>query len=396
MIIAVVTSYNLGYTKSLTIPTFHCIISVRFMSRVASGSLVIRLAPPLVAGWVTPRLLSNEAMAFARAAFSINTQRAYAAQWRLWASHCQEKHATALPAAPEAVANWIAARASAGQAIATLRTAIAAIRVAHLAADAVFDTRHPALQLVLKGIARQQGTFQRQALPVRGDIVSAILVGLGDAPMDLRDAAVLALGYCFARRRSELVGLDLARRGTGTGILILRPHTLEVQLAQSKGQGSEPEIYAVPRHPNAMALAAIERWIAFAEIKPGEPVLRRVLKGGHVSAARLDPQSVALILKRRVIDYLVAHGQTPAEAAAQAKAYSGHSLRVGFAVSAAEAGADIGAIQRALGHRTPVMSARYAKPAQLLKTSPHLLPGVALAKAKTRRRSQTKTKRSKA
>ena len=45
---------------------------------------------------------------------------------------------------------------------------------------------------------------------------------------------------------------------------------------------------------------------------------------------------------------------------------------------AAEAGADIAAIQQALGHRTPAMSTRYAKAAQLARTSPHRLPGVGL------------------
>ena len=51
--------------------------------------------------------------------------------------------------------------------------------------------------------------------------------------------------------------------------------------------------------------------------------------------------------------------------------YSGHSLRVGFAVTAAEGGADIRSIASVTRHRSLAMPARYAEKADQVRTSPH-------------------------
>jgi hypothetical protein len=54
---------------------------------------------------------------------------------------------------------------------------------------------------------------------------------------------------------------------------------------------------------------------------------------------------------------------------------------VGFAVSAAEAGADLRAIASVTRHRSLVMPARYAQKAEQIRTSPHNLKGVGLSHA---------------
>ena len=179
-----------------------------------------------------------------------------------------------------------------------------------------------------------------------------------------------------ARRRSELAGLDFQRRGEGEGALKVSDGRLELRLARSKGNATgEPEIYVVPRANNADAFRAIQAWLSAARIRPGEPVFRRVHKSGSIGRARLDPQSVSLAIRQRIRAHLVQHGAGPTSARTQAAAFSSHSLRVGFAVSAAEAGADIGAIQQALGHATPAMAMRYARAAERHRTSPHRLEG---------------------
>jgi hypothetical protein len=69
-------------------------------------------------------------------------------------------------------------------------------------------------------------------------------------------------------------------------------------------------------------------------------------------------QSVALILKRRITADLIEQGDRRRAPRLKRSTIPGTVL-CGFAVSAAEAGADIAAIQQALGHRTPTMWARY-------------------------------------
>ncbi|MBY0226526.1 MAG: tyrosine-type recombinase/integrase [Hyphomicrobium sp.] len=350
-----------------------------------------------------PTGLTDTALDFARAALAPNTLRTYRAQWHLWTTYAHAANASALPADPETVANWLAHRAARvapsvarvavasdrrhdGASVATLRTALAAIRFAHLAAGQSFDARHPALQLVLRGIARTTTSAPRQAAPLGPDLLLSILATLGNSPRDVRDGAILALGYCFGCRRSELTGLDLEEIGEGTGALRLGPTRLEIRLwhAKTRHARADAETMVVPRGPNRAAVAAIVRWIRLADVQRGEPVLRRVLKAEGISPNRLDPQSVSLIIKDRVREHLLAQGAPESVAAKVARGYSGHSLRVGLAVAAAEAGASVLAIQSALGHRSPAMAARYASAAEKSRMSPHFLPGVSLGRKRTK------------
>jgi hypothetical protein len=82
----------------------------------------------------------------------------------------------------------------------------------------------------MRGIAREKAELPSQAAPLQADLIVEVLAGLGDSPLERRDAAILALGYCFARRGAELSGLDYAKLGDGDGVLKLRAKTLEVQL----------------------------------------------------------------------------------------------------------------------------------------------------------------------
>jgi integrase len=269
--------------------------------------------------------------------------------------------------------------------------------LAHLAAGRSFDSRHPAILLVLKGVARTKTELPAQSAPLRAATLAAMLATLADSPRDdrrcrdHRDAAILALGYCFALRRSELAGLDLGHLGSGSGILVMAEAALEIHLARAKAHSGEPKILVVPRAGNRLAVAAIERWIHLAQTQTGQPVLRRVFKSGDIGSDRLDPQSIALVVKHRVTEHLAAQGVPQATAEGTARSYSGHSLRVGFAVTSAEAGADVGAIQRALGHKSPQMAARYSRAARLALTSPHLLPGVGLDRDRRRRKKRRST-----
>jgi integrase len=131
-------------------------------------------------------------------------------------------------------------------------------------------------------------------------------------------------------------------------------------------------------------VAAIADWIAVASVAPGEPLFRRVHRSGRIGDERLDPQSVSLIIKARVRELLLAGGMSEKEAGLEAGRYAGHSLRVGFAVTAAEAGASVLAVQKALGHASPAMAGRYAHAAELARLSPHNLQGVALGRRSTK------------
>ena len=72
----------------------------------------------------------------------------------------------------------------------------------------------------------------------------------------------------------------------------------------------------------------------------------------------MTDQSVALIIK----DCLL-------KAGIDSKNYSGHSLRSGFATSAAEAGAEERSIMAMTGHKSPEMVRRYIKEANIFNNN---------------------------
>ena len=128
--------------------------------------------------------------------------------------------------------------------------------------------------------------------------------------------------------------MDHETLGTGQGVLRITAKSMEIAFAISKTSTGEPDVVAVPRAENAEAVRAVEAWIETANIQPGEPILRSVTKGGEIGG-RLHPQSVAKIIKARVGEHHEWLGAPKLKAEAEAARYSGHSLRVGFSVSAA-------------------------------------------------------------
>ena len=326
---------------------------------------------PTATGSLAPAVasMSADAVSFARQALATNTRRTYAAQLKLWAAHCETNGIAPFPADAVAIANWLASRAASGAAPSSLKAALAAVKFGHTAKGLHFDSQAPAVAAVLKGIRRESRHVPAQAEPIRGADVAAVLDSLPSSALALRDGALLALGFVFATRRSELVALDLGKIGDGNGAVRITAATIEMVLAKSKTNTGEPEVVTVPRSEVAGAIAAIEDWIAFAGIKPGEPLIRSVGKGGHIEG-RLHPQSVPKIIKKRMAAYFIGAGVHRDTAEADAAAYSGHSLRTGFAVTAAEKGAGLQSIASVTRHKSLEMPKRYAAKAEALKMSP--------------------------
>ena len=105
--------------------------------------------------------------------------------------------------------------------------------------------------------------------------------------------------------------------------------------------------------PALCPIRALRAWLEAAAISAG-PLFRKVTRHGLVSKAALTGRSVSRIIKRAIS----ATGR-------DASAYSGHSLRAGFATSAAKKGKAERAIMRQTGHRSVVMVRKYIRDAEL-------------------------------
>ena len=100
----------------------------------------------------------------------------------------------------------------------------------------------------------------------------------------------------------------------------------------------------------------MKKWIEISKINSGA-LFRRFSKD-QIIRKRLTDQTVALLYK----EYLKLAG-------IDSKNYSGHSLRSGFATSAAESGAEERSIMAMTGHKSTEMVRRYIKEANLFKNN---------------------------
>ena len=135
---------------------------------------------------------------------------------------------------------------------------------------------------------------------------------------------------------------------------------VKIRVKKSKtDQFGEGFVKGIPYFDNYLycPVKNLNNWLNTSKIKKG-PIFIRFSKGSKLTDKRLTDQSVALIIK----DYL-------AKAGIDNKNYSGHSLRSGFATSAAEAGAEERSIMAMTGHKTSQMVRRYIRDANIFKNN---------------------------
>ncbi len=293
--------------------------------------------------------LAEAARTFAGASRSESTRRAYRRQWAAFEAWCGGRGFASLPAAPEAVALYMADKARGGWKVAGLAQALAAVSIAHQLAGHPSPRGAGPVREVMAGIRRTLGTAQRQVAPMGREQLRAVADGLPSDLGGVRDRALLLVGFSGAFRRSELVSLAVGDvRFTSEG--------LEVTLRRSKtDQDGAGHVKALPYSgtPALCPVRALRAWLDAAAITDG-PLFRSVNRHGQVGAAALTGRSVARLVKDRA-----------AGAGLEGADYSGHSLRAGFATSAAKAGRSERAIQRQTGHRSVTMLRRYIRDGSL-------------------------------
>jgi integrase len=314
------------------------------------------LARPATLGGLSP-----EAEAYAREAFAPNTRRAYNADLAHFSQWCLRAGVAWMPAAPDTVANYLAAQAGALK-VSTLRRRMAALGRAHAVAGHDFARAREAARTVLAGIAAAHGTARRRSAALTTEEVRA-MVRLCDGTLrGLRDRALLLLGYAGALRRSELVGIAGGHlRWTSEGV--------EVLLPRSKGdRAGEGQSVGVPRgqREETCPVRALARWLEVAPAGPHEPVFRKVtaVRGGReaVETRALHPDSVRAILLRRAAAAGVRG--TPEEPVTP------HGLRAGFVTQAYKAGVGDEEIMAHTRHRDLRTMRGYVRRARLSQDSP--------------------------
>ena len=312
----------------------------------STASKQAALAVTTAAEVTLPAEAQQKVTQFLEAARADNTRRAYETDWNDFATWCQERQLTALPADPQTVAAYLSDRADTLK-LSTLERRRAAIAHLHQLAHGEDPTKHAGVKETIKGIRRQKSVAVDQKAALLPDHVTAILELMDDGLRDRRDRALLLLGWFGGFRRSELVGLEV-------GDLEDHPEGYVVHLRRSKtDQEGHGQVKAIPRLPETdktlCPVRALKAWLQAAALTGG-PIFRGVDRWGKVSDKALSGRAVANIVKR-LADVA---GLDPDR-------FAGHSLRAGFATSARRAGADTLEIMRQGGWKSEAMVRRYTR-----------------------------------
>ena len=207
------------------------------------------------------------------------------------------------------------------------------------------------------GIKRRKGSVQKSKKPILINSLKKIIDVIDQEDKEeikkLRDRSIILIGFSGGFRRNEIVSLDYDD-------LDFVPEGLKINIKRSKtDQFGEGFTKALPYFDGSKycPVASLKNWIEISNVTSG-PVFRRFVKGSKLSEKRLTDQTVALLIK----EYLNLAG-------IDSKNYSGHSLRSGFATSAAESGAEERNIMAMTGHKSTEMVRRYIKEANLFKNN---------------------------
>jgi len=248
-----------------------------------------------------------------------------------------------LPASPETIASYVAQRAE-SLAVATLVRRLAALSKLHDAHGFANPVRTELVKATMRGIKRAKGVAQREAAPLMKEDLFSVLAKMGDRPKDLRDKALLLIGFAAALRRSELIALNVGDvQSVRQGVVITIRQSKTDQEAAGRQLG-------IPfGRTRWCPIKTLEEWLVHAAITEG-PIFRQVNRHGHILPRRMKPEAVSIVVRERVASI----GLNP-------ELYSGHSLRAGLASSAAEAGVASWAIRRTTGHRSDQMLNRYIR-----------------------------------
>ncbi len=286
-----------------------------------------------------------------------NTIKAYKSDFNDFGLFCAKNGFKSLPSEPRTVSLYLTFLSTKDAKISTLKRRLVSIGVIHKLKGHYLDTKHPSIIENLMGIKRRKGSIQKGKKPILINslkkIINVIDEEIKDEIKKFRDRSILLVGFSGGFRRNEIVSLDCDD-------LDFMPEGLKITLKKSKtdqyGKGS---VKGLPYFKNSeyCPVISIKKWLEISKINSG-PVFRRFTKGLKLSENRLTDQTVALLIK----EYLNLAG-------IDNKNYSGHSLRSGFATSAAESGAEERSIMAMTGHKSTEMVRRYIKEANLFKNN---------------------------
>ena len=286
-----------------------------------------------------------------------NTVRAYKSDFNDFGIFCAQNGFKSLPSDPKIVSLYLTYLSTKNAKMSTLKRRLVSIGVIHKLKGHYLDTKHPAIIENIMGIKRRKGSLQKAKKPILINNLKKIINVIDQEKKEeikkLRDRSIILIGFSGGFRRNEIVSIDYDD-------LDFVPEGLKISIRRSKtDQFGEGFTKALPYFDNSQycPVVSLKKLLDLSKINTG-PVFRRFIKGSKLSENRLTDQTVALLIKK----YINLAG-------IDSRNYSGHSLRSGFATSAADSGVEERNIMAMTGHKSAEMVRRYIKDANLFKNN---------------------------
>jgi len=303
------------------------------------------------------KALQEETLLNLQSSKANNTVRAYKSDFKDFGLFCAQNGFKSLPSEPKIVSLYLTYLSTKDSKMSTLKRRLVSIGVIHRLKGHYLDTKHPSIIENIMGIKRRKGSIQKGKKPILisnlKQLIDVIDKEDNEDIKKLRDRSIILIGFSGGFRRNEIVSLDYDD-------LDFVEEGVKIQIRRSKtDQLGEGLVKALPYFDNSRycPVVSLKNWINISKIS-SDALFRRFSKGSRLSEHRLTDQTVALLIKK----YLELAG-------IDSKNYSGHSLRSGFATSAAESGAEERNIMAMTGHKSTEMVRRYIKEANLFKNN---------------------------
>lgn len=317
------------------------------MTRHLPTHVTTHALPNVVAPDLPPVMVEQVAR-LREAGKSVNTRRAYVSDWSRFSTWCETHGLTAIPAHPDTVSAYLADQVQTVK-VSTLRRHVATISKAHQVAGLPDPCKTVALADTLAGLRREHGTPRDEAPGLLAGDLRRTLDTLGDTLSDVRDRALLLVGWCAGLRRSEIANLtwaDIVPDPAGVLLVLRQTKTDKTGAGRTVGLARETVTTVCPVSALATWREALDTATGGTATQDTAPVFVQVNRHG-TPGAKLSGQAVAQIVQRRT------------QQAGLPVRYRGHSLRKGLVQSATLAGVQDTAIMATTGHRSVVMLRQY-------------------------------------
>ena len=303
------------------------------------------------------KALQEETLLNLKSSKAKNTIRAYKSDFNDFGLFCAQNGFKSLPSEAKIISLYLTQLSTKEVKISTIKRRLVSIGVIHRLKGHYLDTKHPLIVENLMGIKRRKGSIQNGKKPLLINNLKRLINVIDEQKKEqikiFRDRTIILIGFSGGFRRNEIVSLDYDD-------LDFVEEGLRINVKRSKtDQFGEGSLKGLPYFDNSQycPVLSIQKWIEISKINSGA-LFRRFTKGSNLSEKRLTDQTVALLIK----EYLDLAG-------IDSQNYSGHSLRSGFATTAAEAGAEERTIMAMTGHKSTEMVRRYIKDANLFKNN---------------------------